>query len=256
MSRLVQFPFRGYDRVLFSRSASVYVSSTHHKEERINENHMQSVMPPPSLPGVSQHLTVSNGQAVLPVITLQDLLQTGLSIKIRFLLALTLIALLPAIVLVLLLGDPTGREQQGNLGQAFLLQAQAQSSALDQSFSMRKSLVAVVAAQPAFELSVTGAANPILAAAQKQQGALPPSTAHASSQEILQTEFHADPASLAWLLVGPDGSILETGNPQDHLTGTPLVRMGLLSVPSPLEKIVQVAAKGSVVPLPLFGLDT
>src|SRR6266581_523046 len=64
-------------------------------------------------------------------ITLQTLLrQTGLGIKIRFLLALTLTAVFPAIVLVILLGDPTGQEQRAGLGQALLLQASAQASAL------------------------------------------------------------------------------------------------------------------------------
>ncbi len=52
-------------------------------------------------------------------LTLKTLLrQTGLGIKVRFLLALTLIALFPALILVSLLGDPFGQEQRAALGQA------------------------------------------------------------------------------------------------------------------------------------------
>ncbi len=52
-----------------------------------------------------------------PGLTLRTLLrQTGLGIKIRFLLALTLTAVFPAIVLVILLGDPSGQEQRAALG--------------------------------------------------------------------------------------------------------------------------------------------
>src|SRR5713226_8349864 len=77
-----------------------------------------------------------------PGVTLHDLLhRTGFSIKVRFLLALTLIAILPSIVLVLVLGDPTGSEQQATIGAALLAQAQAQAQAINQTLAERQTRV-------------------------------------------------------------------------------------------------------------------
>src|SRR5581483_5969341 len=91
-------------------------------------------------------------------ITLHDLLhETGLGIKLRFLLALTVIALVPALLLVLLLGDPSGREQQTTLGQSMFFQAQAQAHALDSAIILRQSTVAAVATNPS--LASMGAAG-------------------------------------------------------------------------------------------------
>src|SRR5713226_960483 len=91
---------------------------------------------PANAPSTKQYKDFEENQQKL---TLQTLLrQTGLGIKIRFLLALTLTAVFPAIVLVILLGDPSGQEQRASLGQSLMLQAQAQANALDQAITARQ----------------------------------------------------------------------------------------------------------------------
>jgi hypothetical protein len=164
----------------------------------------------------------------LPALTLQILLrQTGLGIKIRFLLALTLIAIIPAIMLVLILGDPTGHEQQQSLGQALLLQAQAQAVALNQAVAARQSTLASVAARPSLALLAT---NPIAAP---------------GGVDLLRAAQQADSTSMAWLLIRPDGVILADGNLPDHLSGQRLGAAKLISNPSQLMPLVQSASTGS-----------
>jgi len=184
--------------------------------------------PPPATPPVSPPAVPSDLEPNLPALTLQILLrQTGLGIKLRFLLALTLIAIIPAIMLVLILGDPTGHEQQQSLGQALLLQAQAQAVALNQAMAERQSTLASVAARPSLALL---AANPLAAS---------------GGMDLLRAAQQADSASLAWLLVRPDGIVLAAGNPSDHLSGQRLGATRLIPNPSQLVSLVQRASTGS-----------
>src|SRR6266700_206094 len=78
--------------------------------------------------------------------TLQMLLrQTGFGIKVRFLFALTLIAIFPAIILVILLGDPFGQELRATVSQSLTTQAQAQAGAIEQAITTRRFAVSHLA---------------------------------------------------------------------------------------------------------------
>lgn len=138
-------------------------------------------------------------------ITIDDLFRrTGLGIKIRFLLALTLIAIAPAILLVLLLGDPTGYEQQTTLGQVLWMQAHGQALSLQQELSQRQSAVANVSSQSTLPLILSGTMSVT------------------DGSAILRAEQQSDASALHWLLVRNDGTISATGDSSQHLVGQPL----------------------------------
>ena len=163
-----------------------------------------------------------------PALTLRILLrQTGLGIKVRFLVALIFIAILPAILLVLLLGDPTGQEQRASLGQALLLQAAGQSVALNQAFATRKQAVSTLADKPLLSQAVVGTADP------------------ARGQIVLQTAQQEDAASLAWFLIHSDGTIAATGDTTSHLVGLQLSQLTLVSRPGQLVAFVHALSRGT-----------
>ena len=163
-----------------------------------------------------------------PALTLRILLrQTGLGIKVRFLVALIFIAILPAILLVLLLGDPTGQEQRASLGQALLLQAAGQSVALNQAFATRKQAVSTLADKPLLSQAVVGTADP------------------ARGQIVLQTAQQEDTASLAWFLIHSDGTIAATGDTTSHLVGLQLSQLTLVSRPGQLVAFVHTLSRGT-----------
>jgi len=162
-----------------------------------------------------------------PALTLRILLrQTGLGIKVRFLVALILIAIIPAILLVLLLGDPTGQEQRASLSQSLQLQADGQSSALNQAFATRQQTVSTLAGRPLLSQVVLGTADPAL------------------GQIVLQTAQQADTASLAWCLVRPDGTITAAGDTAGRLAGLHLSQLTLVSRPGQLVEFVQALSRG------------
>ncbi|MFL5627439.1 MAG: hypothetical protein ACJ788_17825 [Ktedonobacteraceae bacterium] len=173
-------------------------------------------------------------------LTLDILLrQTGLGIKIRFLLALTIIAMFPAIILVLLLGDPTGQEQHAALGRALSIQAQAQANALSQSFSTRIASVARLAKQPT--LARAAGKDPVIIG---------------NVNALLHTAQQVDDSSIAWVLVQPDGTILATSNAAQWSAGSKLSQVKGLSQPQQLIGLVQTIAHGSDAGKPLFSNDT
>ena len=162
-----------------------------------------------------------------PALTLNILLRrTGLGIKVRFLVALILIAIIPAIVLVLLLGDPTGQEQRASLGQALQLQAQGQATALNQAFASRQRTVSTLAGNPLLSQIVSGTAN------------LTP------GQTVLQTAQQTDSASLAWFVVSSDGMVLATGDPSQTANFS-LAQTKVVSHPDQLAAFVQAVSKGT-----------
>ena len=163
-----------------------------------------------------------------PALTLHILLrQTGLGIKVRFLVALILIAIIPAIVLVLLLGDPTGQEQRATLGQALQLQAQGQVTALNQAFASRQQTVATLARKPLLSQIVSGTADPM------------------PGQTVLQTAQQSDPASIGWFLVNSDGTVLATGDSSSRPAGFQLAQTKAISHPGQLAAFVQALSRGT-----------
>lgn len=189
-------------------------------------------------------------------ITLHDLLhETGLGIKLRFLLALTVIALVPALLLVLLLGDPSGREQQTILGQSMFFQAQAQAQALDSSITLRQSTVAAVATNPSLaSVGTTGLSQaPVLK--QEPQATSSSASLTTSVTEMLQTQQRADLASLAWILADRDGIILASGNAHDRV-GIALAQTQFISNPSELVPFIGGAAKSRFALPPVLNFDT
>ncbi len=173
------------------------------------------------------------------VLTLHNVLrQTGLGIKVRFLLALTLIAVFPAVLLVLLLGDPSGQEQRASLGQGLQLQAQTQAAALDHLLSARQRLISTLARTP---MMAQGAADP----------------AHPGpAQAVLQTVQQADDASVMWFLVRTDGTILAAGDSPGRLRGLRLSQTQVVSQTSQLLQLVQTTQVGaSSTPLVLVSDD-
>ncbi|HET8912712.1 MAG TPA: hypothetical protein VFN23_14670 [Ktedonobacteraceae bacterium] len=160
-------------------------------------------------------------------ITLHVLLrQTGLGIKVRFLVALILIAIIPATVLVFLLGDPSGQEQHASLGQALHMQAQGQAAALNQTFAARQYIVATLAGKPLFSQILAGSADPT------------------SGRTILQTAQQSDSSSIAWYLVNSNGIILVSGDAQNQVTPQQLAQTKAVSQPDQLIPFVQNLAKG------------
>ncbi len=179
-------------------------------------------------------------------LTLQDLLrQTGLGIKIRFLVALTLIAVLPAVILVLILGDPSGREQQGALTQALALQAQAQAMALNQAIELRQSTVIHTAANPS--LASVGAGD-----AAQEGSTIGGATA---GLNILQTAQQADPSSLTWMVLQSDGMILADSSMKNTQARLPLASSKVIANPGQLLQMVNAAATGTAPKHPLVGID-
>lgn len=173
------------------------------------------------------------------VLTLHNVLrQTGLGIKVRFLLALTLIAVFPAIVLVLLLGDPSGQEQRASLGQGLQLQAQTQAAALDHLLTARQRLITTLARTP---MLAQVAADPV----------------HPGpAQAVLQTVQQADDASVMWFLVRTDGTILAAGDSPGRLRGLRLSQTQVVSQTSQLLQLVQtIPAGASSAPLVLVSDD-
>lgn len=181
-------------------------------------------------------------------LTLQDLLrQTGLGIKVRFLIALTLIAVLPAIILVLILGDPSGREQQASVAQALALQAEAQANALNQAIELRKSTVVHTAANPSLALTTDGLP-------QTQNG---PTGAENSivGFDILQTAHQADASSLAWMIVQSDGTITADSSVQSMQARHPLSSSKVITNPNQLLQMVKATAGGTTLKQPVTGVD-
>ncbi|MEO6890590.1 MAG: hypothetical protein ABI456_14425 [Ktedonobacteraceae bacterium] len=171
------------------------------------------------------------------VVTLHNLLrQTGLGIKVQFLLALTLIAVFPAVLLVLLLGDPSGQEQRASLGQGLQLQAQTQATALDHMLAARQRTISTLARNPMLLQVATGTANP------------------GTVQSILQTVQQADDASVMWFLVRTDGTILAAGDGPGHLRGLRLPQTQIVSQTSPLLQLIQTTVAGKS-PTPLLLLS-
>ncbi|GAC1620695.1 MAG: hypothetical protein NVS4B11_13070 [Ktedonobacteraceae bacterium] len=153
--------------------------------------------------------------------------QTGLGIKVRFLVALILIAIIPAIILVLLLGDPSGQEQRASLGQALQLQVQGQATALNQAFAARQHTVSTLAGKPLLSQIISGTADPAL------------------GQIVLQTAQQADTSSLAWFLLSPNGTISAAGDPASRLVGLQLSHIKLVSRPGQLVEFVQALSRGT-----------
>lgn len=165
-----------------------------------------------------------------PGITLNDLLHhTGFSIKVRFLLALTLIAILPSIILVVMLGDPTGSERQAALGAALLPQAQAQAMAINQTLVERQARVTSLA-----------------------------QTSLANEAGVLTAAQSGDQTSLAWLIVDTSGFIFAAGNHQQMLVHNTLTTVHLVSDPSALLQLIQstATATGASSQMPALGNDT
>src|SRR6266568_1192686 len=172
-------------------------------------------------------------------LTLKTLLrQTGLGIKVRFLLALTLIALFPALILVSLLGDPFGQEQRAALGQALMLQAHAQASAIDQAIALRQFAVSSLTKKTPLSRFASG--TPILGG---------------QVSGMMQAAQQVDPSSLAWLLLQPDGKILAAGDTPDHLAGLQLAQSKIVSDPTQLTELIQAVSHGTPGGTPLLSND-
>ncbi len=172
-------------------------------------------------------------------LTLQTLLrQTGLGIKVRFLLALTLIALFPALILVSLLGDPFGQEQRAALGQALMLQAHAQASAINQAIALRQFAVSSLAKKTPLSRFALG--TPDLGG---------------QVSGMVQAAQQVDPSSLAWLLLQPDGKILAAGDTPDHLAGLQLAQSKIVSDPTQLTELIQTVSHGTPGGTPLLSND-
>src|SRR6185437_11730104 len=165
-----------------------------------------------------------------PGVTLSDLFhRTGLGIKMRFLLALTLIAILPSILLVLVLGDPTGSEQQATLGAVLFTQAQVQAQALNQVIAERQARVT--------SLAQSGMAEQVT---------------------TLEAAQASDTASLAWLVVNSNGVIFAAGDHQQNLVKRTLATSKLVSSPSALLPFIQSAATATntASQIPALGANT
>lgn len=165
-------------------------------------------------------LTTPPGNTFVPIfddqpgVTLNDLFhRTGFGIKVRFLLALTLIAILPSIVLVLVLGDPTGNEQQATLGTVLFTQAQAQAQAINQTLAERQTRVTSLA----------------------QAG-------QAEQVSVLKAAQISDQASLAWLVINSNGFIFAAGDQRQTPANSTLASAHLVANPSALLQFVQSAA--------------
>jgi hypothetical protein len=181
-------------------------------------------------------------------LTASDLFHhTGLGIKLRFLFSLTFIALVPAMILVLLLGDPGGQEQQESLGQALFLRVQIQAAALNQAFAWRQASLTALAAHPAFSMRPN---QPDPFSGQPGGG-----IALSSAQAVLQTAQRADPASLDWLLLDANHIVIATGLPKDRLLGTALSHLAFASDHTQFARFVQQAAAHTTSPASLFGTD-
>ncbi len=162
-----------------------------------------------------------------PALTLQILLrQTGLGIKVRFLVALILIAIIPAIVLVFLLGDPTGQEQRASLGQALQMQAQGQATALNQAFAARQRAVSIIAARPLFSQILEGTTDP------------------AFGQTVLQTAQQADSSSIGWFAVNAGGTVFATGDSSSRPPVLQLAQTTVVSHPAQLVEFAQTLSRG------------
>lgn len=138
-----------------------------------------------------------------------DVRQTGIRLKMRFLLTLVSLAVFLAVGLVVLLGDPSGAEQQAILGQAAFLQAQIQAQALNQALAERQQQITFLA--------------------------------HVWSQtpavSLLQVAQHNDASVLACLVVNQDGLILAAD--QASRTGTTLAQDPDISAPQSLLPLLQ-----------------
>lgn len=186
--------------------------------------------------GTSQTVATPSDETSVPIfdeqpgVTLSDLFhRTGLGIKMRFLLALTLIAILPSILLVLVLGDPTGSEQQATLGAVLFTQAQVQAQALNQVISERQARVT--------SLAQSGTAEQVT---------------------TLEAAQASDTASLAWLVVNSNGVIFAAGDHQQTLVKRTLATSKLVSSPSALLPFIQSAATATTMAsqIPALGANT
>ena len=201
--------------VSFSRTSSEVLSSR------------ATPFPPPPSPSPLDPLPNREFDEQRPALTLQILLrQTGLGIKVRFLVALILIAIIPAIVLVFLLGDPTGQEQNASLGQALQLQAQGQGTALNQAFAARQRTVSTLAARPLFSQVLAGTTDP------------------AFGQTVLQTAQQTDPASIAWFMVNANGTVFATGDSSSRPSVLQLAQTRVVSRPAQLVEFAQTLSRG------------
>lgn len=146
---------------------------------------------------------------MMPRMRPQDVRQTGIRIKLRFLLTLVSLAVFLAVGLVVLLGDPSGAEQQAALGQAAFLQAQTQAQALNQALAERQQQVTYLA--------------------------------HVWSQtpnaSLLQAAQHSDASMLACFVVNQNGLILAAD--QADRIGTTLTQDPDVPAPQPLLPLLQ-----------------
>lgn len=156
-----------------------------------------------------------------------DVRHTGIRLKLRFLFTLISLAVFLAVGLVVLLGDPSGTEQQATLGQATFLQAQTQAQALNQALVERQQQVAALA------------------------HVLP----QISDASVLQVVQQSDPSVLAYVVVNQNGLILTAGQPAR--IGTSLAQDPDISAPQALLPFLQrtLHQEGSGPALPVFGGD-
>ncbi len=179
-------------------------------------------------------------------LTLKDLLrQKGLGIKIRFLIALTVIAVLPAVVLILILGDPSGHEQRGSLAQTLALQAQAQSAALDQAIELRQSTVTHLAANPSLAQILPGPVAQTQLTTTSPDGGL----------DALRTIQQSDPSSLAWIVLRSDGTIAADGSAHNTSTGRSFNTSKIIDNPIQLAPLLQADMAGKPSKEPMLGID-
>jgi hypothetical protein len=178
------------------------------------------------MPGVQSSLEeFENSEQSVPLGTV--LRKTGLGIKLRFLLALTLVAVFPAFVLVLLLGDPFGQEQRTALGETAFLQAQSQAIALNQTIAARKLAVSNLAKSSTL-LQTTQGGDPGI------------------SHITLMTMQQIDQTSVDWLLIQPQGKIIASADSTRNLEGMQLSQAKIVTDPQQLSQLIQsVSRSGS-----------
>ncbi len=151
--------------------------------------------------------------------------KTGLGIKLRFLIALTLVAVFPAFVLVLLLGDPSGQEQRNALGQTLFLQAQSQASALNQTIAARQLAVSSLAKTPALIRATQGGDT-------------------GTSHLALTAAQQVDQTSIDWLLIQPKGKIIASADSTGKLEGMQLSQTKIVADSQQLTQFVQAVSLG------------
>lgn len=185
-----------------------------------------SIVPPAKSTPDDVFSAVRESEA-FPRMSPSDMRQTGIRLKLRFLFTLISLAIFLAVGLVVLLGDPSGAEQQATLGQAAFLQAQTQAQALNQALVERQQQVTTIA--------------------------------HLLSQSpdpsMLQVAQQSDPSVLAFVVVNQDDLILAAGHAAQ--VGTSLTQDSDISAPLALLPFLQqtLQQEGNGPALPVFGGD-